>query len=110
MAYDIPVLAWIIDKQQAIALLNDPVKFPPGFFDSDRNDRQEGVELLEILTAAPVQYFGSEDGSVFHLGVRVHDDWCLDLAALTPQAWAIKKKYPHPLIQAARLCAVSEFC
>jgi len=110
MAYDIPVLAWIIDKNQAIALLNDPVKFPPGFFDSDRNDRQEGVDLLETLTGAPVQYFGSEDGSIFYLGVAVQEDFCIDLAAFMAKASQVYQRHPHPLIQAARLCVVTQFC
>lgn len=107
MAYDIPVAILLVDHAAAAALVNEPADF----FDEDANDRWDAVERLAQVTGAPISSFALEDGSVFHLGLRIKDDFCIRIdSQLLSDAVALRKQYPHPLIQASELAVVSQFC
>lgn len=106
MAYTIPVAALVLDHQAAALAINEP----SDYFDNDRNDREDGLEKLELLTGAPVQCFASEDYSVFYVGLYVDSDWCIEINSnLIASAAKIKSANSHPLIQSAKLAVVSQF-
>lgn len=110
MAYVIPVAALILDHQAAAAALNDPAKYPPDYFDNPRHDRWEGLEELQKVTGAPVESFSDENQEIYYIGLQIESDWRIDInAALVAKSAALKKQYPHPLVQAATLAVVSQF-
>jgi hypothetical protein len=108
MAYTIPVVALLLDEKAAAAAINEP----PDYFTNFRNyNRYDGVEKLQRLTGAPIQNFSDENQEFFYVGIQVTSDWRIDIdAALLKKAAALKQQYDHPLVQAAQLSVVSEFC
>lgn len=107
MAYVIPVAALILDHAAAAVAVNRP----SDYFDNPRNDRWEGIEALEQLTGAPIENFSDEDQDIYYVGIQIESDWRIDInAALAAKAVALKAQYPHPLVQAAELAVVSQFC
>lgn len=107
MAYTIPVVALIIDPTSAANALG----LDPGYFEDQDEYRREGVEDLAALTAAPVTAFSDEDGDCFYVGIELASDFYVEIdSTLLSRAVALKGKYPHPLIQAAKLAVVSRFC
>lgn len=107
MAYTIPVAALLFDEQAAAAAINEPANY----FEDASNDRYDGIEALQQLTGAPVTQFSDEDGDVYYLGLQIEDDWRIDInPALLAKATALKAQYQHPLVQAAELAVVSQFC
>lgn len=107
MAYVIPVAALVLDHAAAAAALN----YPSNYFDNPSNDRWDGIEALRTLTGAPVESFSDEDQEIFYVGLRIKDDWRIDIdTTLLSEAAALKAKYLHPLVQSATLAVVSQFC
>lgn len=107
MAYVIPVAAWVFDEKAAAAAINEPTDY----FENPKYDRYLGIEALGKLTGAPVESFTDESEDIYYLGLRIEDDWRIEIGpAFLAKAVAIKNQYPHPLVQSATLAVVSQFC
>jgi hypothetical protein len=107
MAYTIPVAALLLDEKAAAAAINKP----PDYFEDSRNDRWQGIQMLQQLTGAPVESFTDENQDIYYLGLRIEENWRIDIdTVLLNKAIALRAQYPHHLVSAARLAVVSEFC